>query len=159
VSGDREARTDGFFHIGITVADIDRSLVFYRDILGLEVTSDTTRQQDELGSLRTIIGVDAETARIAFLRVPPTDDVFVELFQYTGVEQHPASARPWDLAASHCCFYVHDAEEVYRRLLDGNYRTRGPLTTVASGPHAGAKAVYAIDPDGYVVEIYQRAPQ
>jgi catechol-2,3-dioxygenase len=30
---------------------------------------------------------------------------------------------------------------------------------VASGPHAGAKAVYAIDPDGYVVEIYQRAPQ
>lgn len=149
-------RVTGFFHAGLTVADMERSLGFYRDLLGLEVVSDTTRDGDELAPLREVIGVHPEVARVVFLEVPESGGVKVELFAYEGLEQQPAAARPWDVAAGHFCLYVDDAEAICRRLEERGHKTRNPLKTISSGPHAGAKAVYTIDPDGYHVELYQR---
>jgi lactoylglutathione lyase len=150
-------KVTGFFHAGLTVGDMERSLNFYRDILGLEVVSDTTRDGGELAPLREVIGVDPQVARVVFLEVPESGGVKVELFAYEGLEQQPAAARPWDVAAGHFCLYVDDAEAVLRRLDEQGYKTRNPLKTISSGPHEGAKAVYTIDPDGYHVELYQRA--
>jgi lactoylglutathione lyase len=149
----------GFFHVGLTVGDVDTSLVFYRDLLGLEVVSDTVRSGTELDGVRTVVGVDPENVRIALLRVPESAGVFVELFAYTGVEQHSATARPWDLAAGHMAFYVEDAEAIHARAGVAGGGARGPVVPVVSGPHTGAKAAYLIDPDGYHVEIFQPPPR
>src|SRR6185437_10251523 len=133
-------------------------LAFYRDLLGLEVVSDTVRSGADLDGVRSVVGVDPETVRIALLRVPETPGVFVELFAYAGVEQHSATARPWDLAAGHMAFYVEDAEEIHAAADAAGGGARGPVVPVLSGPHSGAKAAYLIDPDGYHVEIFQPAP-
>jgi catechol 2,3-dioxygenase-like lactoylglutathione lyase family enzyme len=156
MTSEAPGRVTGFFHAGLTVSDMERSLGFYRDILGLEVVSDTTRDGEQLVPLREVIGVDAEVARVVFLSVPGSD-AKVELFAYEGLEQQPAAARPWDVAAGHFCLYVDDADAVCEQLAELGYKTRNPVNTIASGPHAGAKAVYTIDPDGYHVELYQRA--
>ena len=146
----------GFFHAGLTVGEMETSLAFYRDLLELEVVSDTVRSAAELEGIRTVIGVDPETVRIALLAVPGSAAIFVELFAYSGVEQFAAGARPWDVAAGHMAFYVDDADAVHARALAAGYDARGPVVPVRSGPHAGAKAAYLIDPDGYHVEIFQR---
>jgi catechol 2,3-dioxygenase-like lactoylglutathione lyase family enzyme len=148
---------DGFFHVGVSVADMDGSLAFYRDVLGLEVVSDTVRTGAELDGVRKLVGVDPERVRITLLSVPGSERVFLELFAYQGADQHLATARPWDLAAGHMAFYVGDADAVHARALAAGCGARSPVTEVTSGPHAGAKAVYLIDPDGYHVEIYQPA--
>ena len=60
-------------------------------------------------------------------------------------------------AAGHFCLFVDDAEAMLAKLTAAGFRSRaGEVVTINRGAHAGAKAVYMIDPDGYHVELYQR---
>lgn len=143
----------GFFHAGVTVSDMDAALRFYRDGLGLEVISD-----GETGGEHThrIWAIAPDRVRVVFLRVPGSDAV-IELFEFAGVERHPASARPCDYGAGHMCLFTDDADVLHARLVSLGYRSRGgEVVTIPKGPHKGAKAVYLVDPDGYHVELYQR---
>ncbi|QEC50516.1 hypothetical protein FSW04_24995 [Baekduia soli] len=151
-----DGRISGFFHAGVTVSDMEASLAFYRDALGLEVASD-----DITGgpSAHRIWGMHTEKVRVVFLRVPGSD-ALVELFEFYDLERHPASARPCDFGAGHMCLYAEDLEALHAHLVGLGYRSRGTeVVTIDAGPHTGAKAVYMKDPDGYHVELYQRAPR
>ncbi len=52
---------------------------------------------------------------VAFVAIPGTDAV-LELTSFSGVETHPASARPCDPAHGHVCLYVDDLDATYARL-------------------------------------------
>jgi catechol 2,3-dioxygenase-like lactoylglutathione lyase family enzyme len=144
----------GFFHAGVTVSDMDEALRFYRDLLGLEVISDGQTGGE---SARRIWGIEPGEVRVVFLRVPGSDAV-VELFEFSSVERHPASARPCDYGAGHFCLYTDGAEQLHARAVELGFRSRGgEVVTIDRGPHAGAKAFYLVDPDGYHVELYQPA--
>jgi catechol-2,3-dioxygenase len=55
------------------------------------------------------------------------------------------------------CLFSDDVEGLHARLVAQGYASRGvAVETIAEGRHAGAKAVYMKDPDGYHVELYQR---
>jgi catechol 2,3-dioxygenase-like lactoylglutathione lyase family enzyme len=143
----------GFFHAGVTVSDMDVALRFYRDVLGLKVLSDGWTGGD---GARRVWGFEPGKVRIVFLAVPGSDAV-LELFDFGEVERHPASARPCDFGAGHMCLYVEDAEALHERALAHGYRSRGgEVVTIDQGPHAGAKAVYLVDADGYHVELYEK---
>jgi lactoylglutathione lyase len=143
----------GFFHAGVTVRDMDAALAFYRDGLGLELISDGRTGGE---SARRIWNMDPGRVRVVFLRVPGSDAV-VELFEFSEVERHGASARPCDYGAGHFCLYVDDAEGMHARLSAEGFGSRsGEVVTIGEGRWAGAKAVYLIDPDGYHVELFQK---
>jgi catechol 2,3-dioxygenase-like lactoylglutathione lyase family enzyme len=144
----------GLFHAGVTVSDMERALTFYRDLLGLEIISDGITGGD---SARRIWNIEPGKVRVVFLRVPGSDAV-VELFEFGDVEKHSASARPQDHGAGHFCLFTDDAEGLHRRALEAGFRSRGgEVVTIDRGPHSGVKAVYLVDPDGYHVELYQKA--
>src|SRR5688500_495046 len=97
-------RVDAVHHVNFTVHDLDRSLAFYRDLLGFELLYDWVSEAD---SLRRLIPFPGLELRLAFLRLPGTD-VRLELIQYL----EPAGA-PRDLptnvpGAAHLCFNVSD---------------------------------------------------
>lgn len=143
----------GFFHAGVTVSDMGAALRFYRDGLGLEVIHDGRATGAEAAR---IWALDPGEVRVVFLRVPGSDAV-VELFEFTGVERHGASARPVDYGAGHFCLFTDDAEALHERMTALGFRSRsGEAVTISAGRHTGAKAVYLIDPDGYHVELYQK---
>jgi lactoylglutathione lyase len=146
----------GFWHAGVTVKDMDRALAFYRDTLGLELEW----LGDTAGDYRwRVWGMEAEQVKAAFLRVPGSD-AMVELFEFVGVERHPASSRPCDYGAGHFCLFVSDAEALYERLVANGYGSRSNgVVTAESGLRRGAKIVYTIDPDGYHVELFQPPAQ
>lgn len=145
----------GLFHVGVTVSDMKAALRFYRDGLGLELAADRYTSDEYT---RRIWGLVPERVRVVFLCVPGSD-ALVELFEFDGIERHGASARPCDYGAGHFCLYVDDAEAVHARMLGLGFRSRaGAVVTVPSGPHAGVKVAYLIDPDGYHVEVYERPP-
>lgn len=149
-------RVSGFFHAGVTVSDMDASLAFYRDALGLTVASDGITGGP---SAHRIWGMVTEKVRVVFLRVPGSDSL-VELFEFYDLERHPASARPCDFGAGHMCLFAEDLDALYARLTGLGYISRGTeVVTIDRGPHTGAKAVYMKDPDGYHVELYQRPPR
>jgi lactoylglutathione lyase len=145
----------GFFHAGVTVKDMDAALAFYRDGLGLAVAFDG---ESAIRYARRIWNLDPERVRVVFLRVPGSD-ALVELFEFQGLERYPASARPADYGAGHMCLFVDDLDALHARLAEQGYRSRaGQVVTIEEGPHAGSKVAYLIDPDGYHVECYQKAP-
>lgn len=148
-----EGRVVGFFHAGVTVRDMEASLRFYRDALGLEPLS---RGRSGGPDAERIWGMPVAGVDVAFLEVPGSE-VLIEMFEFEGIERHSASARPCDYGAGHLCLYVGDVEAVWRRLRAAGFHARGEgPVTISAGPHAGARAIYTIDPDGYHVELYQR---
>ncbi len=145
-------RVTGFFHVGLTVGNMSEALRFYCDALGLELESEGERPG---AAVSPVLGIDPDRILVAWLRVP-NSDALLELFEYQGIERFSAAARPCDIGYGHFCLYVEDLDAVYQRLVDGGYTSRKPPVTVSSGPHAGAKAVYATSPDGYNVELFER---
>ena len=145
----------GFWHSGITVSDMERSLSFYRDGLDLEVVLDRVSNDDYLFR---VVALDAKAVRLVYLRIP-SSAAMLELMEFRGIERHPASARPCDPAASHISLFVADLEALHRRLLAAGFKSRSPAPVeIAAGPNQGGKAVYMLDPDEYLVELFERRP-
>lgn len=143
----------GFFHSGITVRDMDVSLQFYRDGLGLEEQFDRLLEADYL---RTVLALDFTAIRAVYLSIPGGG--IVELLEYQGIERMPARSRPSDFGSGHLCLYVEGIAELASRLIahGGVPRSAEPVT-IMSGPNEGATSIYICDPDGYAVELFERS--
>lgn len=142
----------GFFHAGITVREMDASLRFYRDGLGLEVHLDRVLDADYL---REVLALDFSAIRAVYLTIPGGG--FVELLEYRGTERLSAAARPSDVGGGHLCLYVTGIDALTTRLVEhgGAPRSEAPVD-ITSGPNAGARSIYMRDPDGYAVELFER---
>ena len=101
-------------HTGYTVSNLDRSVAFYRDLLGCEVIA---TQEKEGGYLAAIVGYPDAHVRMAHLRVPGGEHV-IELFQYLAPPGGRVEAVPPDVGAAHLCFVVDDLPALYEWLLE-----------------------------------------
>ena len=148
-------RVLGVHHGGITVSDMDASLAFYRDGLGLDVTLDAVR---DAPYLHETLAVPFTALRYVLLRVPGSDGgAIVELLEYQGAERMPAASRPQDPGNGHLCLQVEDAVALHARLRGLGCRSRSPETVeITAGANAGGRIVYVADPDGYWVELLER---
>ena len=145
----------GFFHGGIAVSDMDRSLAFYRDALGLEVFFDVTL--DAVDYVHAVMGIEMTDARLVYLTIPGIDDVYVELIEYRGTDARAGTPRAWDPGTGHLCFHVSDAQALHERARALGYSSRSEgAVEIPVGPNAGGRAAYLLDPDGYHVELFQR---
>ncbi|MET0772941.1 MAG: VOC family protein [Candidatus Limnocylindrales bacterium] len=149
---------NGFFHGGIAVSDMERSLAFYRDVLGLEVHFDITL--DAVDYVRSALGLEMRDCRVVYLRIPGSEGSFVELLEYHGTDARPTlEPRPWDPGTGHLCLYVSDAQAALERVIGAGHRTRNrEAATIPMGPNRGARVTWVIDPDGYHIELFQRPP-
>ncbi len=111
------ASVTGFFHGGITVSDMDRSLAFYREGLGLEQAFDRILDGPYLP---VVLGLEFTHIRAVYLHIPGGG--FVELLEYVGIERLPAASRPCDYGGGHLCLYVDDVEAMHARLVGLGYR-------------------------------------
>jgi len=145
----------GVHHGGISVSDMDASLAFYRDGLGLEVTLDAIR---DAPYLHEALAVPFTALRYVLLKVPDTDGgAIVELLEYQGAERMPAAARPQDPGNGHLCLQVRVAVALHAHLREMGYRSRSPESvSITAGGNAGGRIVYVADPDGYWVELLER---
>ena len=142
----------GFFHAGVTVRDMDVSLRFYRDALGLEQRFDVELDADYL---RTVLALQFESIRAVLLDIPGGG--CIELLEYRGIERMPAAARPSDYGGGHLCLYVEDIQVITDALLAAGGRSRPDgVVRITSGPNLGATSIYIHDPDGYAVELFER---
>ncbi|MBI3967613.1 MAG: VOC family protein [Chloroflexi bacterium] len=142
----------GTHHTSFTVSDLDRSLAFYRDVLGLEVTAEIGGSTPYVSK---VVGYPDAKLRIAFLRLPGTSHR-LELIQYLS----PAGDRPpletKDTGSGHLAFLVDDMLTVYEALRAKGVRFRSPPVEVTPGDPNTGRAVYFADPDGITLELIQR---
>jgi glyoxylase I family protein len=131
---ERRMRIAGIHHITLLVADVERSLAFYRNVLGMRLVKQTVNDDDR--SARHFIFGDADGrpgTLITCLEYPDLDEGSVG----RGSTHHFALA------------VESEAElEAWRDYLV----SRGIATTEVMD-RADFKSIYLRDPDGHMVEI------
>lgn len=139
-------------HTGFTVSNLERSLAFYRDLLGMEVLAE---QVGTASYLSTVTGFTGVRLNMAFLKVTGAGDQILELLEYAS---HPADATPRETnrpGNGHLCFIVDDIQAWYRDLTaKGVYFVNEPAL-ITAGVNQGARAAYFRDPDGFTLELFQ----
>lgn len=141
----------GVHHFALTVADVERSAAFYRE-LGFELVSD--REVDG-GYVEQITGIAGAHVRITHLSGFGHN---LELLEYKRPRGAGRARGLQDVGSAHICLLTDDLDAACERLRarDVPFRSAGPVTTT-SGPNRGGRGVYVEDPDGNAVEIVQLA--
>src|ERR1700722_20963916 len=145
----------GIGNFGHTVANLDRSVAFYHDVLGLELARPPAAFAANPAISRMTDTVGGES-RIAVLKVPGST-WGIELIDYKDVERQPAHPRFQDPGAANLSLRVRDLGSVMARLkaADAHVLTLGGEPVSRGG---SARVVFVQDPDGFVVEINQPDP-
>ena len=134
-------------HTGISVRDMERSLAFYRDLLGLELIFDS--DVDDVPPLSAVVGMDNARGRVAWLRA---GDTMIELWQWDHPEGRPLPVdyRPADKGVTHYALETDDVDGLYQRIVDAGFHANTePLDL---GLH---KTTYVRGPDDEIIEILE----
>ena len=141
----------GIDHVSVTCGDLDRSLAFYCDLLGVALRG---RGDADGSSEFEITGIANPRVRWADLELPHGQ--VLELIEYEHPRGTPVRPEPNDPGATHISLRVPDADAACERLRAAGASVRSdPVTIEASGAWQGARAFYAADPDGVTVELIQ----
>lgn len=136
----------GVENVSHSVADLDRSLGLYRDVLGLTLTTLRSLAPDELVGGRS---------RMAVLRVPGSP-LGVEFVEHQGPQlkaQHPSFVDP---GAATLQLRIHDLDSVFPKIAQYpgvKVLTAGGRPVTIKIPNGVAHAVFIQDPDGFVIEL------
>jgi catechol 2,3-dioxygenase-like lactoylglutathione lyase family enzyme len=98
-------------HTGLSVADMDKSLGLYRDVLGMEVEWDLTIK--DIPAFGTIIGLPGVEERIAMMKL---NNCRIELFQFYNPKGKKLERRQCDLGFMHVAFVVDELDDICARL-------------------------------------------
>jgi catechol 2,3-dioxygenase-like lactoylglutathione lyase family enzyme len=134
---------------GITVADLDRSLAFYRDVLTFESAGDP--RMEEAAGRRT---------RTVQLRLGDESFELIQPIPSPG-RPIPADSRANDLWFQHIAIVVEDMTRAHARLLEHGVRaiSTAPQRLPAWNPRAaGIEAFYFQDPEGHPLELIHFPP-
>jgi len=143
----------GAHHTSFTVADLERSVAFFRDVLGLELAYQREVRDDYFGK---IVGLPGCAVKAALFRLPGSAH-HLELFEYLQPRGQAVSARPCDPGCCHLSFLVDDLPAFYARLQGKGITFVSEPVLITAGPNRGGYGLYLCDPNGILVELFQLA--
>src|SRR5216110_1225272 len=137
-------------HTGITVSNLERSLAFWRDVLGFELS----HRPHQTGNLASeITGVPGAEISIAVLKGYGHK---IELLEYlTPPDRKHVDFRPCDVGSVHVALTVDNLNAVLSAIAASGWKAAGRPQTLKTGPNAGKRVVYVRDPDGITIEFMQ----
>ena len=144
-------KVESMYHVGFTVSDIERSIEFYRDLLGMSLYR---RQQGTAEYLSRVTGFPGVRLEIALLK-SGDGGALLELLQYITHPAPPTDRETNRPGNGHVCFKVSDIQAACEELRRRGVRLISDPVKITAGVHEGAYAVYLRDPDGFTVELYQ----
>lgn len=142
-------------HVGLTVTNIEKSIAFYRDVLGLEFQGQMIMEGD---STEKLFGMSPCKVKVAYLignekMNMPT----IELIQFETQLKEEPEIRLNKTSISEVCFCVSNIEEVYSQLKERGVEFLSPpqYFDLSSQGFGRSKAVYFRDPDGIILELME----
>lgn len=146
-------------HIGITVSDMERSISFYRDILGLEYKGELMMEGPETDILFRLSGCKVRVAYLngsSELLAPP-----VELIQFLAPRFEIGHPELCKTSISELCFHCEDIDKLYRHLKEHHIECLSEPQSFDFTKYGFGKsrAIYFKDPDGIILEAIQNTDE
>lgn len=137
------------FHVGLTVKNLERSIAFYRDVVGMKETEwrMINAKSKEFDTLTNNPGAELKVTHLTL------DSFMLQLIEYVAGGGTTLDLHHNNVGSPHLCIYVSDVEAKFKEV-----RQRGDVT-ITSGLVQIApnmRSFYTEDPDGVPVEFLQR---
>ncbi len=146
-------------HTGFTVSDIERSVAWYTEILGLELVH---RQRQDNTYTRTLVAMDDAVIESAMLKIPGVDARYsthvLELVQYVQPQGATVPLATNNIGVPHLAFLVTDIHTRYEKLAGLGVTFRNPPVEITEGTNKGGWVCYCSDCDGITIEFLQPSP-
>ena len=138
--------------VGMTVADMDRSISFYNGVLGFRKVSDVEAWGADVERLEGLFGLRVRVVRMQL------GDEQIELTEYLTPRGRPipVDSRSHDRWFQHVAIIVSDMDRAYAWLREHRveHASPAPQRLPDWNPNAGGiRAFYFKDPDGHPLEI------
>ncbi len=140
-------------HTSFTVSDVDRSVAFYTDALGMKLLNVSER---EPAFSELVTGIPGAHLKIAYVEVV---DYRIELIQYLAPTAEKIDTRTCNVGSAHVAFNVENLQGIYREMSAKGVKFISEPRVIPAGPNKGGKAVYLEDPDSNTLEFIEPAPQ
>ena len=136
-------------HVGIIVSDMDRSIDFYCNTLGFDLS-----QRVDLCTGETVekgVGIPGAALQLAHLKLGDSATL-IELLCYINPKSKPLpdDAKSNDIGVGHVAFNVDDPDGYYEMLVEKGVNFISPGVMTSS---TGERFCYFYDPDGAVLEF------
>jgi len=142
---------DAVHHIGITVADMDRSITFWERLLATPSRNRRVLDGPQIGVMVGYPGINIDSC---WIDMP--GGVALEILHYVERPEEPydpGTAHPGNV---HVCLEVVDMDSAHAHAVACGARpvSAQPIE-VKMGPRAGTRLAYLRDPDGVTIELVQ----
>ena len=134
------------FHVGLTVKNLERSLAFYRDVVGMK---EGERLEVKSKAFDTLTNNPGAQLKVAHLTAGP---FMLQLIEYVAAGGIALDLHHNNVGSPHMSFYVPDIEAKYREVQQrGEVKITSGLVQIAPT----MRSFYTEDPDGVPVEFLQ----
>jgi len=134
-------------HIGIVVKNIENSLKFYRDLLGLKIVRDMNEHGDHLDNMLSLDNVQVRTVKLSVNK----NITLIELLEFKSHNDNGVR-NFYTIGASHVAFTVENIEKLYQDLSKKDIKFNAPPQ---KSPDGLVKVTFCKDPDGTPIELVQ----
>jgi len=135
-------------HFGIAVGNMERSLHFYRDLLGLKIVRQMNESGEYINNMLSLDDVKVKTIKLS----ASEGKTIVELLEFNSHPVENKGRKIFDIGASHVAFTVSNLDECYNFLIKSGVKFNAPPQL---SPDGYAKVTFCMDPDGTPVELVE----
>lgn len=135
-------------HTGLVVADFDRALHFWCDVLGFRIERQMAESGPHIDAMMGLEGVRVTTAKLA-----APDGNLIELLHFQSHPDRPYwSGEPFSTGFTHIALTVDDLDQLVLKL--SGFGVKFPAPPQRS-PDGYAKVIYAQGPEGVLLELVE----
>jgi catechol 2,3-dioxygenase-like lactoylglutathione lyase family enzyme len=149
-----------YWHFSFTVANLERSIDFYTNVIGMKLVH-TQEQQNEYTS--RLVAYENAHLKVAQLSIEAMNQArsghLLELVEYVNPRCEPTDTATCRPGSAHLAFQVEDIHADYERMKALGVRFKSPPNAITAGINKGGFTCYFLDPDDITLEIIQAPPR
>jgi len=134
-------------HVGVVVKNLETSLHFYKDLLGLKIRKE---MEEESSYIDTVLGLKNVRLKTVKLMPPPGGGSVELLYYYFPSSPQRTPCAIHERAITHFALTIENLDQEYDRLVQQGVKFN---SSPKIAPDGGVKVVFCQDPDGNYIEL------